>query len=152
MEIIMKKYLLALTLISTSSLIISTAFAQSSGGDYERTVLNKVKIINDTPRDIGYIIISDSTNPDNVYGVRSKKSDTYHAKATGDMMATMKVGACKKINKATGICSEFKADSAKNCLRDARYDFYKVKSIKISSLDSCIITCNDGGRTSCAIK
>ncbi len=148
----MKTYLLALCLISSSALGLSPAFAENNANDTERTVLNNVKIINSTAKDIGYVIISASENSDNLYGVRAKKSDTYHAKATGDVNATIRVAECKKINKVTGVCSEFNADSVKNCLSEARYDFYKVKSVKIASLNSCVILCNDGGSTSCLVK
>ena len=148
----MKLSLLALSLISLSAFSFSSAFAENNANDTERTVLNNVKIINSTAKDIGYMIISASTNSDNLYGVKAKKTDTYHAKATGDVNATIKVAECNKINKVTGICSTFNADSVKNCVSEARYDFYKVKSVKISSLDTCVITCNDGGNTSCVIN
>lgn len=148
----MKSYLLALSLVSLSALTFSPAFAENNANETERSVLNDVKIINSTAKDIGYVIISASSNSDNLYGIRAKKTDTYHAKATGDVNATIKLAECKKINKVTGICSEFAANTVKNCLSEARYDFYKVKSVKISSLDSCIITCNDGGNTSCVVN
>ena len=148
----MRSNLASLSLISLFVISISSAHAETNADSTERTVLNKVKIFNSTPKDIGYMIISASTNGDNLYAVRAKKADTYHAKATGDVNATIKVAACNKINKVTGICSEFNSDTVKNCVSEARYDFYKVKSVKISSLDSCTITCNDGGNSSCVVK
>lgn len=146
----MKSYLAFIALISL--FCTASAHAETNVGASERTVLNKVKIINSTSKDIGYMIISASTNADNLYAVKAKKTDTYHAKATGDVNATIKVAACNKINKVTGICSEYNADTVMNCVSEARYDFYKVKSVNISSLNSCVITCNDGGDSSCVVR
>jgi hypothetical protein len=50
------------------------------------------------------------------------------------------------------ICSVYKKDSVKNCLNESRYDFYKVKSLKITALDTCSITCNDGSTDSCTVQ
>ncbi|MBX9587053.1 MAG: hypothetical protein K2X50_07315 [Gammaproteobacteria bacterium] len=148
----MKRRIPLLSLILLTALNLSSAMASTAAIDTDRTPLNKVKIINNTAKDIGYIIISASTNTDLLYGVKAKKSDTYHAKATGDVNATVKVALCGKINKVTGVCSQFVANSVKNCVGEARYDFYKVKSVKIDSLDSCIITCNDGDKASCVVN
>lgn len=148
----MKQHIPLLSLVLFSSLNLSSAMANTNEVDTDRTPLNKVKIINNTAKDLGYVIISASNNTDNLYGVKAKKSDTYHAKATGDVNATIKIALCNKINKVTGVCSEFAANSVKNCVSEARYDFYKVKSVKIDSLDSCVITCNDGDKTSCVVN
>jgi hypothetical protein len=147
----MNRSIFTFFLISLSALSLSSALAQTNQAASEGTVLNKVKIINKTSKDLGYIIISASANPDNLYGLKAKSADIYHAKATGDANATIKITECNKINKATGICSEYKSNTATNCLNEARYDFYKVKSVKISSLKSCAVTCNDGGNTSCVV-
>jgi hypothetical protein len=148
----MKTFVLALTLASLSIFNFSTAFADNNRIDPERTVLNNVKVINSTAKNIGYIIISASDNRDNLYAVKAKSTDTYHAKATGDVNATVKIAECLKINKVTGICSVYKKDSVKNCLNESRYDFYKVKSLKITALDTCSITCNDGTTDSCTVQ
>ena len=145
----MKKYTSLLSLLILSSLYISPVLADKNDADNDRTVLNKVKIINNTSKDSGYVIISASDNTDLIYGIKAKKSDTYHAKATGDVNATIKVAQCNKINKVTGVCNEYTANSMKNCVKESRYDFYKVKSVKINSLGSCSVTCNDGDTTSC---
>lgn len=148
----MKHYLSHLSLILLSSLGFSSVFADIHELDTERTPLNKVKIINNTKKDIGYVVVSASANSDILYGIKAHKTDTYHAKATGDVNATVKVALCNKINKLTGVCNEYVFSSVKNCLNESRYDFYKVKSVKVNSLDDCVITCNDGGKTSCLVN
>ncbi len=117
-----------------------------------RVVLNDVKIINNTGKDIAYRIVSASSNADNLYGVKAKKRDTYHAKATGDVNATIEVGECNRINAITGLCIEFDSSTMHNCVNEARYDLYKVKSIQIDSQNKCNVACNVGDTPSCIVK
>lgn len=142
-------FLIALVILS---FVFSDPILATSTDDGNRVVLNKVKVHNNSGKDVGYIIISASDNPDVLYGIRAKKSDIYHAKATGDANATIKVAECKKINKLSGVCNIYDANTVKNCVKEARFDFYKVKSVKIVALNSCIVECNDGGTTSCLIN
>lgn len=148
----MKSYLNPLSIILLSSLAHTAVFADTIQTSTGRTPLNKVKIINTTGKDMGYVILSASDNPDNIYGIKAKKTDNYHAKATGDTNATVKLVPCNKINKISGMCTEYNSDRFTNCLREARYDFYKVKSVKILSNNTCVVACNDGDNASCTVN
>lgn len=145
----MKIQLIPLSLILLAS-FTSSASAVDMQTSTGRTPLNKVKIINNSGKNMGYVIISASDNPDYLYGIKAKNTDSYHAKATGDVNATVKIVPCKKINKISGMCTEFDSDHVRNCVSQARYDFYKVKAVKITSQDSCSVICNDG--TNCEVS
>ena len=149
----MKIGLTVLSALLMSLGLLSLSYAKDSTSEIKRTVLNKVKIINDTDSDMAYIVISDSENFDNVYSVKAKELDYYHAKATGDMIATIKIGECTAIDPISGLCVKYNEKELKSCIdNDARYDFYKVKSVKITSSKACNIVCNDNGKTSCRVK
>lgn len=148
----MKIYLCPISIALITSLCSFTTFANTVETSTGRTPLNKVKVINNSGKDIGYVIISASDNPDNIYGIKSKKTDNYHAKATGDINATVKIAPCIKINKISGMCTEFNSQNLTNCVKEARFDFYKVKSLKILSATSCTVTCDDGSDSSCIVK
>ncbi|MDQ2994482.1 MAG: hypothetical protein M3R00_06000 [Pseudomonadota bacterium] len=145
----MKNSTKTLAVLAFAFLISSQVYAGSS--TTTKSMFNDVAVTNSTDKDIAYRVLT-PTGPNNLYGVKRGKNDVYHAKTNGDKNATFEIGECKRINKITGFCVEFDASTLHNCVNDMRYDAYLVRSIQFNSLTSAVVTCIDGGTTSCIAK
>lgn len=103
---------------------------------------NPVNLINDTNTDMAYVMSSPGLNAP--YGIKAGKTSIYHSK-NWDAFTTIEVGVCKLIE--DGVCVDF--ETLHNCVNNARYNAYHIKSIQIHSVNSCTVRCQDGSSTSC---
>ncbi len=103
---------------------------------------NPIKLINQTNTDIAYVMSAPGLNA--AYGIKMGKTSTYHSKSW-DEYSTIEVGICKLIE--DDVCVDF--ESLQNCVNNARYNAYHIKTIQINSLNSCTVKCLDGTSTSC---
>ena len=148
----MKNSIKACAVLSLAFLISSQAYAGSSAVENKvKSMLNDISITNSTNKDVAYRVVS-SSGSDNLYGIKHGKTDVYHAKTNGDKKVTFEMGECKRINSITGLCLEVDANSMKNSVSNKHYHAYLIKTIKISSINACTVTCLDGTATSCIVE
>lgn len=140
----MKKTILSLLLLSV---LTQSAYAgsktdftkpQEAKGNY-----NPVVIYNRTGTDVAYVM--NGSYGGAVYGIRKGASDVYHS-GYGDTYATFDVGICDQMDINGGPCHQSR--NIMNC-SGGHYNADYIKSITINALNSCTITCLDGGSTSC---
>jgi hypothetical protein len=105
---------------------------------------NPITVHNKTDTDIAYIMNTFSFS--NTYAIKRGKVDVYHSKY-GDEYLTVVVAPCKRIE--NGVCMELDPQNLHNCVNNAHYNGNLIDTIMVNSLDSCTVTCLDGGTTSC---
>lgn len=104
--------------------------------------ISPINIVNNTGKDVAYIMSAPGLNA--IYGILSGEMSAYHPKSW-DEFSTVEVGLCKLIE--DDVCVE--VESLSNCVNNARYNAYHIKSIQINSITSCTVKCADGSATSC---
>lgn len=110
---------------------------------------NPISVYNNTNTHIRYSMVTFSWDTD--YVIKRHSSDVYHTKYA-DEYVTIAVGECKKVewNMFAGeICMDEDRQPLQNCVDNVHYNGNLIKTIAINSLNSCIVTCLDGGSTSC---
>ncbi len=129
-------------------LCLFALFVSTTGyatGDQARGNGNPIMLYNKTNTDVAYIMETFSFSA--VYGIKKGQADIYHSKHA-DEYVTIKVGECKKINH-NGLCEQVDFVTLQNCVGNVHYNGDLISAISIKSLNSCTVTCLDGGTTSC---
>lgn len=105
---------------------------------------NPITIYNNTGKHIAYAMMGSYGGA--VYGIEKDMTDVYHS-GIGDQYATFQVAICKNnTSRDPHGCNDL--EPLKPC-SNGYYNANLIKSIVVNSLTSCIITCLDGGLTSC---
>ncbi len=118
-----------------SFLVISTCYAAPRGNG------NAITLLNNSDKDILYTMRTFSF--DNIYDIRRGGSDTYHSK-NADEYVTVEIAEWTPAPGDKYAHKEFH-----NCVNLVHYNADLIKTIRINSINSCTVTCLDGGTTSC---
>lgn len=106
---------------------------------------NPISIYNNTENDIAYLV--NGSYGGVIYGIPAGAADLYHS-GFGDSNASFDVALCTKV--VGDRCIEPSPAPVKPCTPD-RYNAEEIHSIRIDSLTSCTVVCNDGTATSCKL-
>ncbi len=140
----MKKLLSCfITLLTLSSPLYAGTKSDFAGSALSHW--NPVSIYNNTDNDIAYLV--NGSYGGAIYGIPAGAADLYHS-GFGDYNASFDIAVCTKV--AGDKCIEPAPANVKPCTQD-RYNFEEVHQIKINSLTSCDVVCNDGTTTSCRV-
>lgn len=110
---------------------------------------NPITLYNNTNTPIRYSMVTFSWGA--VYAIKRHSSDVYHSKYADEYM-TIDVGECKNVAWdlwAGEICTDENPQPMQNCVDNVHYNGNLIKTITINSVNSCTVTCLDGGSTSC---
>jgi hypothetical protein len=110
--------------------------------------LTNILIFNHTDKNIGYQVKEPSIFPDRVYQIPMGESDDYRTKFSDENMAFM-VGICTDMGHFS--CNDYDLLSFVRCTPNKTYNGNLIRSIDVNTLNSCTVTCLDGGTTSCVV-
>ncbi|MBX9587230.1 MAG: hypothetical protein K2X50_08235 [Gammaproteobacteria bacterium] len=145
----MKKCLAALLLTSLFNLPVHAEMALGDKTQRFQGNLSDIFIFNHTDKNIAYQFLEPSIFPDSVYQIPMGESDTYNTKFSDEQMV-FKIGVCSDMGHFS--CNEYDYQGFVRCTPNKRYNGNKVRSIDITSLTTCTVTCLDGTATSCVIE
>jgi hypothetical protein len=141
-EVKMKAFIMASVVIAVMSLP-AMASTEGMNAAQERSFWNPVMVYNDAPYDVQYSV--NSAIAGQFYYLNKGARDVYHA-GINDTRVYLVVGACTEVNKA-GECASVITHRFPNL-----YNAELISAIRIKSVANVVVTCLDGGATSCLVK
>lgn len=126
-----------------SIIVLLLSFAVSTASFSEQQ--HEITIYNDTATDVFYTILG--TWGGAPYPITSGGHDTYHS-GQGDQYMKVEIGACNKVS-TKGYFPTCVDTGPSTVCSNGHYNNDLVKTITITSLNTCSIVCMDGGTTSC---
>lgn len=111
--------------------------------------LNSILIYNHTDKNVAYQMVEPSIFPDKVYQIPMGEYENYRSKFSDDNVAVM-VGICSDMGYFS--CNDYDKLSFVRCTPHKTYNANQVRSIDITTLSTCNVTCLDGTTTSCVVK
>ena len=105
---------------------------------------NPITIYNKTDADVAYVM--ETFFFDAIYYINKGSQGVYKSKYA-DEYVTVDVGEPLHDNNGNIVGVDY--NSLHNCVGNVHYNGNLIRSIEINSLNSCTVTCLDGGSTSC---